>query len=38
VGDNKSKSYMWLYGCGADSPEGKIVVSAGEDPQLFAAV
>jgi transposase len=27
VGDNKSKSYMWLYGCGADSPEGKIVGS-----------
>lgn len=24
VGDNKSKSYMWLYACGADSPEGKL--------------
>ncbi|CAI4163677.1 hypothetical protein ALT1545_390007 [Alteromonas macleodii] len=27
VGDNKAKSYMWLYGCGADSPAGKIVDS-----------
>ncbi len=25
IGDNKSKSYMWLYGCGADSPDTKIV-------------
>lgn len=24
VGDNKSKSYMWLYATGADSPEGKL--------------
>ncbi|MEP7702914.1 IS66 family transposase [Paraglaciecola sp. 25GB23A] len=24
VGDNKSKSYMWLYACGADSPGGKL--------------
>jgi len=24
VGDNKSKSYMWLYASGADSPEGKL--------------
>jgi transposase len=24
VGDNKSKSYMWLYACGADSPEGML--------------
>jgi transposase len=22
--DDKSTSYMWLYGCGADSPEGEI--------------
>ena len=27
VGDNKSKSYMWLYGCGAASPDGKIADS-----------
>jgi transposase len=27
VGDNKAKSYMWLYGCGADSPAGNIVDS-----------
>lgn len=24
VSDNKSKSYMWLYATGADSPEGKL--------------
>jgi transposase len=24
LSDDKSKSYMWLYGCGADSPAGKI--------------
>lgn len=24
VGDNKSKSYMWLYASGADSPDGKL--------------
>ena len=24
VSDNKSKSYMWLYASGADSPEGKL--------------
>jgi transposase len=24
VSDNKSKSYMWLYAKGADSPEGKL--------------
>jgi transposase len=24
VGDNKSKSYMWLYACGADSLGGKL--------------
>ncbi len=27
VGDNKSKSYMWLYASGADSPEGKLTVT-----------
>tara|TARA_R110000744_G_scaffold13499_25_gene39252 strand:+ start:3800 stop:4129 length:330 start_codon:yes stop_codon:yes gene_type:complete len=26
VGDNMSKSYMWLYASGADSPEGKLLV------------
>jgi transposase len=24
VSDSNSKSYMWLYACGADSPEGKL--------------
>ena len=28
VGDNKSKSYMWLYATGADSPEGKLADTA----------
>jgi transposase len=27
VSDNKSKSYMWLYASGADSPEGKLTGS-----------
>lgn len=27
VSDNKSKSYMWVYATGADSPEGKLVTT-----------